>query len=95
MKALFILFAILNACDAATTYTALKLGAKELNPVMRWAFALVGPYNALLILKVGIVAAVWYWHPFTVEQFIAVDAGYAALIVWNYIQLEKQKEMKK
>ena len=95
MTALLILFAILNACDGWTTWQALRFGAKELNPLVRWWFGLVGRYNALLILKVGIVAAMWYFNPFTQTQFWVVDAGYAALIVWNYIQLLKQKEKAK
>ena len=93
MTSLLILFAILNAADMATTLAALKFGAKELNPLLRWCFTLIGPYNTLLLTKILMLVAVWKWMPVAWLPYFC--AGYAALIVSNYIQLFKQKEMKK
>ena len=85
-----ILFAILNAADGYTTWQALRFGAKELNPLLRWCFTLIGPYNTLLLTKILMLVAVWKWMPVAWLPWFC--AGYAALIISNYIQLLKQKE---
>jgi hypothetical protein len=104
MLYLLIAFSVLNIADGYLTYQGIRFGAKEMNPLMRWAFMLAGPYYALLILKVCIVVVVWYFvmtvqpifeslrRPDILCWFMGiVDIGYALLIVWNWIQLKKQK----
>ncbi len=86
---LIILFAILQLLDAALTVAVLRRGGRELNPVMRQAFDLVGVIPALLILKLGLVALVW-WAVTDWRFLAAFDAGYAGLCVWNAYQLIKQ-----
>ena len=88
-----ILFAILNAADGYTTWQALRFGAKELNPLLRWCFTLIGPYNTLLLTKILMLVAVWKWMPVAWLPWFCL--GYAALIIWNLYQLKLQKEMKK
>ena len=90
MNTLLVLFAILNAMDAWTTWQGIRFGAKEAW-LPKFVFERIGLYRGLLLLKVGIVVAMWYWQPFTFNQLAVVDAAYAALIVWNWIQLNKQK----
>lgn len=83
------LFAALQLLDAALTVAVLRRGGRELNPVMRQAFDLVGVIPALLILKLGLIALVW-WAVTDWRFLAAFDAGYAALCIWNCHQLIKQ-----
>lgn len=94
MTVLLIVFAILNLTDGWTTYQGIRLGAKEAW-IPKYLFAITGVYWGLVLMKVGIVAVVWYWQPFTFNGMAIVDIGYALLIVWNFVQLQKQKTLNK
>lgn len=94
MPLALIVFAFLNALDGYTTWQGIRFGLKEAW-LPKYVFAITGLYRGLLLLKVGIVVAMWHFNPFTETQFAFVDAGYAALIAWNYWQLTKQKGLKK
>jgi hypothetical protein len=90
-----LIFLLINCADAWTTWQGIRFGAREAW-LPRFLFKYTGVYWGLVVLKVGIVAVVWYFADDLGFKFIAVaDAGYAALIVWNYSQLLKQKETNK
>lgn len=94
MNALLILFGIESAADAWTTFQGIKLGCKEVW-IPKFLFSITGVYWGLLLTKVCIVAAIWYWLPFTVGQMKIVDLAYIGLIAWNWTQLQKQKALNK
>ncbi len=91
MSILLVVFALLNAADAWTTWQGIRFGAREAW-VPKFVFEITGVYWGLVVLKVGIVAVVWYFAADLGFTFIAVtDAGYAILVASNYRQLTKQK----
>lgn len=95
MNALLVFFAILNLLDGWTTWQGLRFGGSEAwfpKYLMNW----IGAYPALLLLKVGIVAAVWWatLNGLTWQWLAAFCAGYTLVVVWNYRQLLKLKEQR-
>ena len=90
MTALLILFGLLNMADGYLTYQGIRFGAHEAW-IPQFLFRITGVYWGLLISKVAVVAALWYWRPLPLEWMIAADIGYAILIAWNWRVLQKQK----
>lgn len=91
MNGLMILFAFLNAADGWTTWQVIRFGGNEIG-VPKYPMEILGTYWTLVILKVGIVIAVWvinYFDPLPTLFMALVDIGYAVLVVWNYIQLQR------
>lgn len=91
MLELLVLFAALQVLDIWTTYTALKLGGSELNPVMRWIMSRFGVLPALLFMKIVVVALAYkYIYPVPDLAWVlgAVSAFYA-YVVYNNIKAIK------
>ena len=85
---MWLLGAIVNAPLAA--WVALRCGSPLSS--LQVAFA-VGAYWGLLLMKVGIVGFTWYamLHGGSLTVLAWMEAGYAGVIVWNYLQLLKHK----
>ena len=90
----FAAFVAVNILDAMLTLYALKLGASELNPLMRLAMRVMPAPVALLLVKGVYVVAVGVmladaapWLPWMTAFFVAVCA-------WNVVQIGKLKREK-
>ena len=87
----FILFAVLNAADAATTLAGLKRGAREANPVMRALFAKLGPAPVLIAWKAVFLGAMFYFLPvIDVRALMVLCVFYAGVVAWNIVQLRSR-----
>lgn len=51
---------ILNIFDGVSTYILLQNGGKELNPFVNWVMNLIGPVEAMLLLKVPFLILLTY-----------------------------------
>ena len=61
--ALVALNLVLQLFDGLATYVGLHVGFGEGNPILEWAFGLVGPGSALLLFKLNACAClllIWY-----------------------------------
>lgn len=96
MTGLLIIFAILNAFDAWTSWQVARFGGRELNPVLARVINKLGLFWTLTLFKTGAILAVWWasFHGLSVNALLLINAGYVALALWNYRQLQKQKESK-
>ena len=94
MLYLLILFAVLNAMDAWTTWAIFKGGGHELDPILSRAIKSLGLYWALLLFKVGVVVGVWWWalHGLDVRVLAGLDVAWAGIVVWNWNQLQIHKK---
>jgi hypothetical protein len=54
------IFIVLQVLDAWTTLKALKLGAREANPILAKAFQYLDPLGVLVIAKLFSVWVVWW-----------------------------------
>lgn len=78
---LFIALVALNIADAYTTLRILKLGGRERNPVMAWAFRHLGPLPALLAFKAAVLALVWFNLPiFPLWAMAGMNAFYVYVV---------------
>ena len=84
-------FVAVNVLDALLTLYALKLGASELNPLMRLAMRVMPAPAALLAVKGAYIIAVGVmlaeatpWLPWLTAFFVAVCA-------WNVAQILKMR----
>lgn len=94
VTALLIVFAGLSLCDVWSTYDALRLGAWEVNPVARWLIETLGLLPGLLVMKgagIGALLVLNHFYPLAEGVLWFIDAGYVALLFWNYSQIKKQK----
>ena len=85
-------FVAVNVLDAALTLYALKLGASELNPLMRLAMRVMPAPMALLAIKGAYIIAVGAmlaqlapWLPWLVAFF-------AAICAWNVGQIVRMRK---
>lgn len=77
------IFVWLNLADAGISAHALRLGGREINPVMRAAMAEVGTVPALALSKAAIIAGVFV-HLGTVILYLpALVLLYAAACAWG------------
>jgi O-antigen/teichoic acid export membrane protein len=59
---LWIIFAVLQTIDAASTYYVIEQGiGHEANPVMRWLMDRFGMMLTLMVVKGGLICIAWYW----------------------------------
>lgn len=89
----WVLFVILQLADALTTYIVItKLNGKELNPIMRKAFDILGLIPALILLKGLIVFLFWYYREqIPVLAWIAITVLYAWVINHNVKQIKSKQ----
>ena len=58
--AFLFIFIALQALDIATTLKALKLGGREVNPILAKAFNYADPLAVMVVIKLAGVWALWY-----------------------------------
>lgn len=82
---LFIVFALLQCADVATTLYVLKRGGREANPVMAAIMARLGNVAGLVVPKLVILAVVYRYALPSSSSFalLVACALYAAVIVNN------------
>lgn len=89
-----LLYAVLAAAvvlDAATTLYMLSIGGREVNPLLRALFGVVGPAPAMLLTHMGVLAIVWLDLPHTPPHLLAAVAlVWWGLVVWNCVQIRRQ-----
>lgn len=86
----FAALAVASALDAATTVYALrKLGAREANPVMRWAMRHLGVVPALLLVKVSALVLMFVTLQDSILYAPLWAVIYAAVAGWNLINIWK------
>ena len=94
MNALLAIFALESACDGYTAFNVIRFKGREVWWPMKWAMKYLGVYWALMVAKVGMVAAVWY--AISIGQMPLwilgpMEVGYGVLILSNWLQLQKHK----
>lgn len=85
--ALLILLAALQVGDAATTRRVIDQGGREINPVMRWAFAKLGFWPAIAIKSVFVVGL---GSLLPLLPLVGLCAFYAGLVAWNWRQIRRR-----
>ena len=84
-------FVAVNVLDAALTLYALKLGASELNPLMRLAMRVMPAPVALLAVKGAYVVAVAVMLAEAAPWLPWLTAFFAAVCAWNVAQILKMR----
>ncbi|MBK6800355.1 MAG: hypothetical protein IPG83_02390 [Novosphingobium sp.] len=85
---LLIALAALQALDGLTTRRILAQGGRELNPVMRFAFAKLGFWPAMALKGTGVLAlAAWVAGQAGPIAPALLAVIYAAVVAWNWRQI--------
>ena len=85
-------FVAVNILDALLTLYALKLGASELNPLMRLAMRVMPAPVALLAIKCAYVVAVAAMLAEAAPWLPWLTAFFAAVCAWNVFQILKMRK---
>ena len=85
------LFVAVNILDAVLTLYALKLGASELNPLMRLAMRVMPAPVALLAVKGAYIIAVGVMLAEAAPWLPWLTAFFTAVCAWNTIQILKMR----
>jgi len=86
--AFLLIFLALQALDIATTLKALKLGGREVNPVLAKAFNYADPLAVMVVVKLAGVWALWYLDNYFITGLLC--AVYL-LVVDNNLRVIKKK----
>ena len=81
------LFIVANALDAALTMYALKLGASELNPLIRLLMKVLPAWAALMLIKVAFVLIVAASLDVVADSLPWLTAVFAGICIWNAVQI--------
>ena len=84
-------FVAVNILDALLTLYALKLGASELNPLMRLAMRVMPAPMALLAVKGAYVITVALMLAEAAPWLPWLTAFFAAVCAWNVAQILKMR----
>lgn len=87
----FAAFVAVNILDAGLTLYALRQGATEVNPLMRLAMRLMPAPVALLVVKGAYVVTVAVMLADAAPWLPWLTAFFAAICVWNVIQILKMR----
>ena len=85
-------FVAVNILDAALTLYALKLGASELNPLMRLAMRVMPAPMALLAVKGAYIIAVGAMLADVAPWLPLLTGVFAAICAWNAGQIVKLRK---
>ena len=85
----FALFVLVNVLDAITTVKALKLGGKELNPLMARMMGMVGVIPALAIMKVAMLYFTFTNLGIVILYLPLFVLVYIGVCAWNLYQIRK------
>ena len=80
-------FVAVNILDAVLTLYALKLGASELNPLMRLAMRVMPAPVALMVVKGVYIIAVGAMLAEAAPWLPWLTAFFAAICAWNVFQI--------
>ena len=80
-------FVAVNIIDAVLTLYALKLGASELNPLMRLAMRVMPAPVALMVVKGVYIIAVGAMLAEAAPWLPWLTAFFAAICAWNVFQI--------
>jgi hypothetical protein len=85
--ATYLLFVILQFCDAATTVAFLHHGIAEANPLVGLALRLApGPLVPLLAVKLAGCALAWVaWRASRLRLLRRINWFFAACVAWNLL----------
>jgi hypothetical protein len=86
--AFLLIFLALQVLDIATTLKALKLGGREVNPVLAKAFNYADPLAVMVVVKLAGVWALWYLDNYFITGLLC--AVYL-LVVDNNLRVIKKK----
>lgn len=84
-------FVAVNVLDALLTLYAFKLGASELNPMMRLAMRVMPAPAALLAVKGAYVVTVAVMLPESAPWLPWLTAFFALICCWNIFQILKMR----
>jgi len=92
MNLLLAIFAFESVADGYTTFQIIRFGGKEIG-FPKFLFKWFGVYWGLMIFKIGAVAWTWYamLHGGSPTVLAWLEVGYAGVIVFNWLQLQKHK----
>jgi hypothetical protein len=80
---LLITYILLNYIDYWLTQKVLKLGAKEINPIVRWLRLIPSKVIGTIILTTGYILTsnvkIWY----------GIDFILLGICIWNFVQFKK------
>ena len=85
-------FVAVNILDALLTLYALKLGASELNPLMRLAMRVMPAPMALLAVKGAYIIAVGVMLADAAPWLPWLTAFFAAICAWNAVQIVRMRK---
>ena len=85
-------FVAVNVLDALLTLYALKLGASELNPLMKQAMRVMPAPVALLAVKGAYIIAVGVMLAEAAPWLPWLTAFFAAICAWNVFQILKMRK---
>ena len=92
MNIILSIFALESAADGYLTFQLYRFGGHEAW-IPKVLFDITGVYWGLMILKIGAVAWEWYaaTHGGSLTALGIMEVGYAGVIVFNWMQLQKHK----
>jgi hypothetical protein len=84
------IFIVLQIGDIWSTLTALKLGGREVNPVLAKAFNHADPFAVMVVIKLAGVWALWYLDNYWITGLLC--AVYLYVVDRNLGVIEKLKK---
>lgn len=88
----FIAFVIVNILDAALTLYGLKLGASELNPVLRFLMKKLPAPVAILSIKGIVLIGMWMSLSSVAVALPWLVLAFSLVCVWNIWQIIKMRK---
>jgi hypothetical protein len=87
----FLVFLMLQVCDAVTTLEFLRHGVAEANPLVRLALGIAGtPVLALLAVKTAGCAVAWFaWRASRLRLLRRANVFFAACVAWNLLVIAR------
>jgi len=87
---LFVLLVGLNLVDVYTTVRVLRQGGSEMNPIMAWTMDKLGVIPGLLLPKIVVLGAIWFYLPLVpVLVMFGLCCFYLLLVLHNNDEIKK------
>jgi len=80
------LFVLLQIGDVWTTLTALKMGAREVNPLLAKLFLRFDPLGVMVVTKVFATWALWYADMWMITMALCAFYLWVVLNNWKVIR---------
>ena len=92
MNPLYLLI-LLQVADIITTIIALRGPAHESNPILKKIMDRIGVVPALLLVKGGFIAFLWYYQDMLPEPLLwLLCAGYVWIVAHNIYTIKNGKQ---